>query len=741
MNKINSDKYQKDVEIYTPKYISDSGNKIRFKIPLYQRLFTWKEKHIKDMLDDLQEHFRVSSEPYYLGIITQIYESQEYHRRESDRWLVVLDGQQRLTVLMLLAAFFWHEDKSEEWRKFLLLPEGPKGRPTGPLNGRRPVQDEHWPLRLLPFARPDDKTCLLRLIAAPDGLEKDEKNHLLAKGYAVIRDFFTPSANVADSAAAKAARKELSEKIFNNLTLLVTNLSPTYLKNTAYLNRYFEIMNSNYKNLQKHEVLKVRLLPTSSKEGNIKEIKAKLLSIWKICENFSENVLEILVARLPGKKKEAKQKITYTSSSSLIEYINKIYDLCQMILIPEADTTAETKPGPEPNKDESSQDGQSVTLEDITAQPIDSRRVAPPGGRSIINFPQFLLLALDIFRERQSARSMEEKLSEFYDHDKLLDTFKNNAEACKLQENAEEFYTFLLQIRILLDFYVIRREEGNEDSYAILLEELKGSDKSEEVLWGPKELPCRLAQYQAMLDAAFPEYFYIWLKPYLMHLYELHFGNAGNMDGSLTGPDTTADILLEWLKDWDDKRALEGQCAEDALKPEKLRYNAHVDRYWFWRLDYYLWEGCEDTTLDLMGKSHIRAARAYRMRTNRSIEHLYPQHPQPPLEPWDDPDLHAFGNLAMISSSFNSQQGNEDVNVKFARVRKQIDWSALQSLKLLAMYQAAGEKGENWTQTLARAHEKRMREILLDSFQRKPQGKVGCAETDTPGSEEESQGT
>lgn len=68
----------------------------------------------------------------------------------------------------------------------------------------------------------------------------------------------------------------------------------------------------------------------------------------------------------------------------------------------------------------------------------------------------------------------------------------------------------------------------------------------------------------------------------------------------------------------------------------------------------------------------------------------------------------------MISSSFNSTKGNDAVQLKFTQVRIQMERRALQSLKLLVMYNEGD--GEKWTTTLASEYENKMITILIDSF-------------------------
>ena len=65
-----------------------------------------------------------------------------------------------------------------------------------------------------------------------------------------------------------------------------------------------------------------------------------------------------------------------------------------------------------------------------------------------------------------------------------------------------------------------------------------------------------------------------------------------------------------------------------------------------------------------------------------------------------------FGNLAMISQSFNSQQSNDHIQIKFARIHEQLSNKSLQSIKMFLMCKLADFNYQNWTMKLAKEHEK-----------------------------------
>ena len=70
----------------------------------------------------------------------------------------------------------------------------------------------------------------------------------------------------------------------------------------------------------------------------------------------------------------------------------------------------------------------------------------------------------------------------------------------------------------------------------------------------------------------------------------------------------------------------------------------------------------------------------------------------------------------MISQSFNSEQSDDPVTVKFARIKDQAANQALQSIKMYLMYNDADKNPNGWTKEVMLAHQAKMYELLKDSF-------------------------
>ncbi|MBP9888616.1 MAG: DUF262 domain-containing protein [Leptospiraceae bacterium] len=91
-------------------YVNDLFNKfeISFVIPDYQRPYTWNEKHLLDLMNDWKDHFFIENKfnensiEYYFGTI-MVHKSDEIYE--------IIDGQQRLTTLLIMD-FIWNEENS-----------------------------------------------------------------------------------------------------------------------------------------------------------------------------------------------------------------------------------------------------------------------------------------------------------------------------------------------------------------------------------------------------------------------------------------------------------------------------------------------------------------------------------------------------------------------------------------------------------------------------------------------------
>lgn len=108
-------------------YIKDLlSNKFLFEIPDYQRAYSWTKENLKQLVEDIWESVELNKargnkefdqyEPYFLGSIVLC--SKEY-KDDGCGIYDVIDGQQRLTSIIMLIAAIRDLIDNEEYKKVL----------------------------------------------------------------------------------------------------------------------------------------------------------------------------------------------------------------------------------------------------------------------------------------------------------------------------------------------------------------------------------------------------------------------------------------------------------------------------------------------------------------------------------------------------------------------------------------------------------------------------------------------
>ncbi len=305
------------------------------------------------------------------------------------------------------------------------------------------------------------------------------------------------------------------------------------------------------------------------------------------------------------------------------------------------------------------------------------------GDRSILRPAIFLLHVLRLMLPD----------SEFlFDENKVLKTFK-------IGFDAKEFIEKMIEYRRWLDENIIYLKNNGDNSFEYVLRE----QEHEEDKLGSAEYRKKLRQFQGML----------------------YVSSSNAQEWVLKAYRTTTEEKKDFSLDFLDLLKTQDNDRHSYLPEEKDMCYDKIDRYWFWRLDYYLWEAffSEPKLADYeLAPDEKKAIRQYTFRANRSIEHLHPQTPQNESNDWkEDKEVRdSFGNLAMISSSFNSRQGNDSLATKFGRVKDQISYGRLESIKMLLMFKRADGDETNWTPQVVKEHGEKMLKFLRESYDASP---------------------
>lgn len=288
---------------------------------------------------------------------------------------------------------------------------------------------------------------------------------------------------------------------------------------------------------------------------------------------------------------------------------------------------------------------------------------------ALMSFPLFLLMVL--YHTLPEEQKKNTNISLFFDVNMLDRTFNQYLFDNK-DNTVSKFLTDLLKYRLFLDAYFIKYNNNESvDDYKMTEWIFNGSDDKKECL----------EKYQAMLFVASSgQTIYSWIDPALTFIDEKAQNGAHFIE------QFTAEDLLDQLKFIDNERH-KRELLDDS---KNFRYGS-VDRYWFWRLDYYIWLNRKELFKD--NQKALDIAKNYKFRRNRSIEHLIPQHPKTNSNViWSEDNLESkdsFGNLVMISSGQNSSLQNESIEVKSAKVESYINGNitgTIESLKMLYFY-------------------------------------------------------
>lgn len=388
---------------YTPCKIVEDGR--TYTIPLYQRLFEWDTDNLLTLLEDLKKKYEETQgeDYYYIGMLTAT---------ASDE---LVDGQQRFTAMMLLGAVL-HKYYGA-WRQFLLPAEGK--------------------LRVDFSARPRDKEYLLALIEGGAEISDSPKNLKMHSGYLAINQFMEEF--------GKEQQEGFAKYVYERLCFFVSYLPEGYTPKA--LNKYFERMNTTGKNLEQHEILKVRLLCRLGQDVD------KYMALW----NRLADVDTLLIRSKEGEGLD-KTKRALSANLATILFSSMIDGL----------------------SDE--ENGDSIPISDVdpSSTKPDKERESQSDSQCALAFPYLLLHVL----YRMIGAKIECSISDYFKPSNLLRIFEEYFPSGG-EEDILEFMERLLKARLALDICFIR---PTSEGYYL---DMNASEDSEELK--------TLMMYQSML--------------------------------------------------------------------------------------------------------------------------------------------------------------------------------------------------------------------------------------------------
>jgi len=637
----------------------------RYVVPMYQRNYVWEEREIiqlvQDIIDNVPLHGNIPQN-YYIGTLV-VWKSSMEEKFE------VIDGQQRFTTLVLLLLYLKKCAESQECANFSwfsFMPLSFASREFSNLSLQHLFDGKF---------KEDPRVSLQR---------EDHQNTAILDGYRILQKVVPQKFREYRVSAAQFA-----EYFCQSVVIMQVQVPPD-----TDLNHYFEIMNNRGEQLEKHEVLKARMLDILN---GILDSEQKVLAqntlqrVWEACANMEKYVQSGFT---PAQRHVIFGKNEWSS------------------LVPENFDSLSQKLGNNNSSMSTQSLDEIISLSAVNTGKDPDEGETPERFHSVINFQNFLLHVLRV------SLQMDIPL----DDKRLLSTFEEyvlNVSDSIFQVQA--FTYALLRCKYLFDYYVLKREFlKGEDSWS--LKRYQRSKESDNAYYsntfGEDEATCgdnrRVLMLQASLHVSTPTLVYKhWLNAVLYWLYwtpKVELPRYLDYLESIAKAFVFDRFLAPQPADYFQiiyKR--KGQCqnkkqnyANDFWK-EKLRYDNIENNLVFNYLDYLLWlkgQKSPDT------KFREKVAK-FEFTFRSSVEHYYPQHPLPGLSILAAEVLNSFGNLCLISPSKNSRLSNLTPKGK----NEYYTANEMNSIKQYLMMQV-----EVWNENAICDHEFNMLEVLLGSL-------------------------
>lgn len=641
------------------EFLSDG----QYVIPIYQRNYDWGERETLQLLEDISDYAQKNSnQKYYIGSAVVFVRNVN-----GTTYFEMIDGQQRLTTLTILASLLKHEGKADWFKQPNLSYEHRKEADEALRRLQEGMQSEH------PAARN------------------------IVNVYALLKKHLIPVLEAKGLDKAKFA-----DYLFNQVTILRIPLP-----HDTQLNHYFEIMNTRGEQLEKHEVLKATLMSKLQPEEH-----PLFHRIWEACADMNSYV-----------------QMKFSVENRTILFGEKWKELQFDQFDPLREALFKQKDGEQKSKENSAPLTLNRLFEDAKkGSRYGQSEVGSEGTGeqerfgSIINFPNFLLQVLKVCYHR--SEFYQEKIDEQIrlDDKDLIPIFETVLWSLDNEEKQAEFVKFfiikLLFLRTQYDRYVIKREENNgTESWSLKTIQKYDKNKVDYVNTfsdeGGDAKAVRLLE--AMFHVSAPTQIYKhWLNALLYALFhapEIREEpiSASDLRGELYNLACSfmLDVYLAKEKTTfeDIVYRQKGKPAHDLNNIDwgRIDQGCSVHNFIFNFYDFITWQNAP--------QKYPKFDFSYRT----SVEHFYPQKPMKGYPVLNDDVLHSFGNLCLISSSMNSKFSNNMPKAKLANFGLDEEVRNGLSLKLLEMMDVVKVKGD-WSENEIKVFNEEAKQRFQEAF-------------------------
>ena len=650
------------------EFLSDG----QYVIPIYQRNYDWGERETLQLLEDVSDYAQKNSnQKYYIGSAVVFVRNVN-----GTTYFEMIDGQQRLTTLTILASLLKHEGKADWFKQPNLSYEHRKEADEALRRLQEGMQSEH------PAARN------------------------IVNVYALLKKHLFPVLEAKGLDKAKFA-----DYLFNQVKILRIPLP-----HETQLNHYFEIMNTRGEQLEKHEVLKATLMSKLQPEEH-----PLFHRIWEACADMNSYV----------QMKFSVENRTILFGKNWRELQFDQFDSLREALFKQKDGEQKSKENSAPltlnrlfeDAKKGSKYGQSEVGSEGTGE---QERFG-----SIINFPNFLLQVLKVCYHR--SEFYQEKIDEQIrlDDKDLIPIFETVLQSLANEEKQAKFVKFfiikLLFLRTQYDRYVIKREENNgTESWSLKTIQKYDKNKVDYVNTfsdeGGDAKAVRLLE--AMFHVSAPTQIYKhWLNALLYALF--HAPKIGEEQVSASFLRDLRNQLYNLARSFmlDVYLAKEKTTFEDIVYRQKGKPAHDLNNIDWGRID----QGCSVHNFIFNFYDFITWQNApqkypkFDFSYRTSVEHFYPQKPMKGYDCLNEDVLHSFGNLCLISSSMNSKFSNNMPKAKLANFGLDEEVRNGLSLKLLEMMDVVKEKGD-WSENEIKVFNEEAKQRFQEALRETPIG-------------------
>ncbi len=201
-----------------------NGDKATYEVPIYQRNYAWEKDEISALIQDVYDAFASQKQTYFIGTLVSFHKGDQVYE--------VIDGQQRLTTINIALGALGISRKNK--------------------------------LSYRARKKSDDT-----INSIPD-FKIDEKDYGIVNGFEYVKNGINEIVPFTD--------RDKFKDYFQEKVHLIHYQVPKDID----LNHYFEIMNSRGEQLEKHEIIKARLIERLNEAD-----KEKFNRLWEFCSEMN----------------------------------------------------------------------------------------------------------------------------------------------------------------------------------------------------------------------------------------------------------------------------------------------------------------------------------------------------------------------------------------------------------------------------------------------------------------------